>query len=138
MIFYLRLPALLSAAALLTSCATTISVRDCAPGEERAIVDSLYFGTNMPGGQVGRDDWQSFLATVITPRFPKGVTTWSASGQWQRASGHIEKEGSYVLQVVHPDSRQADKDLEEIVSLYKKRFRQEAVLRIRNSACVSL
>jgi hypothetical protein len=102
------------------------------------MVDSLYFGTAAPSGQVKPEEWQRFLAKVITPRFPKGITSWVAAGQWRNQAGRIEKERSYVLQIVHPDSARIDSQISEVISIYKKQFHQEAVLRIRNPACVSL
>ena len=100
-------------------------------------MDSLYFGTIMPEGRVSADDWQRFLAEDITPRFPEGLTSWSAAGQWRNGAGELEKESSFVLHVVHPDTPQADAAILDVVKIYKTRFRQEAVLRVRSSACIS-
>jgi hypothetical protein len=109
----------------------------CRTGEEAAIVDSLYFGTVMRSGIVSVGDWQRFLAEVITPRFPEGLTAWSASGQWQNAAGVLQKEDSYVLHVVHKDEAKYEAAVREIVETYKKRFQQEAVLRSRTLTCIS-
>ena len=88
-------------------------------------------------GRVSGDDWQKFLADVITPRFPEGLTAWAAAGQWRNASGELQKEESYVLHVVHKDEAKYDVAVHEIVSDYKTRFRQEAVLRVRTATCMS-
>jgi hypothetical protein len=101
------------------------------------VTDSLYFGTAMPGGRVTIDDWQLFLAEVITPRFPEGLTAWAAAGQWRNPAGELQKEDSYVLHVVHPDERKYDVAVDEVTSIYKQRFRQEAVLRVRTPGCIS-
>jgi hypothetical protein len=130
--FVVRLSGVLSAALLFVACAT-----NNLPGEHTAVVDSLYFGTAMPGGQVTESDWQQFVANVITPRFPKGVTSWAAAGQWQNRDGSLSREKSYVVLLVHPNMPQCDHAISEIVSIYKKRFRQEAVLRMRSRAQVS-
>jgi hypothetical protein len=122
---------------LVIGCATTTSQR-CQPGEQPAVMDSLYFGTAMPDGEVTPDDWQGFLSDVITPRFPQGLTSWAAAGQWQNGVGELEKEGSHVLHIVHADTPQADRAVREVVAVYKSRFRQEAVLRVRSQACMSL
>ena len=100
-------------------------------------MDSLYFGSAMPAGRVSEADWQSFLATEITPRFPDGLTTWAAAGQWRNGAGELQKEDSFVLHVVHEDSPKADAAIQEVVSVYKTRFHQEAVLRVRTPACMS-
>ena len=100
-------------------------------------MDILYFGTAMPQGHVETEDWQRFLAEIITPRFPEGFTSWAAVGQWQNAPGLIQKESSNVLHVAHPDSSDTDTAIREVVSLYKTRFHQHAVLRVRSHACIS-
>ena len=100
-------------------------------------MDSLYFGTAMPGGQVSVTDWELFRDEVIGPRFPRGMTSFAARGQWQGQSGKVESENSYVLQVVHQRSPQVEAAIVETVSLYKARFRQESVLRVRSATCVS-
>lgn len=120
------------AACLFLGCATNEL-----PGQHRAVVDSLYFGTAMPGGHVTESDWQRFVAKVITPRFPKGVTSWAAAGQWQNNDGSLSREKSYVVLLVHPEAAQCDQAINEIIATYKKRFRQEAVLRVRSSSQIS-
>src|SRR5436853_2433457 len=83
-----RIATLLFVAALLSACATTSPHSPCHAGEQQAVVDSLYFGS----GEVKPEEWQEFLATVITPRFPEGLTSWPAAGQWRNDTGQIEKE----------------------------------------------
>jgi len=124
-------------ATLAAGCATAPAKNACRAGEQAAIVDSLYFGTAMPSGQVSAADWQQFLAEVITPRFPEGLTAWSAAGQWRNPSGELQKEDSYVLHVVHEDAGKYEAAVHEIVDSYKTRFRQEAVLRVRTATCIS-
>ena len=109
----------------------------CRAGEEPAIVESLYFGTAMPGGRVSSEDWQRFLADTITPRFPDGLTAWAAAGQWRNPAGELHKEDSYVLHVVHKDEAKYDTAVREVIVIYKARFRQEAVLRVRSASCMS-
>ena len=91
----------------------------------------------MPGGHVTEGDWQRFLAQTITPRFPKGVTSWIAAGQWQNRDGSLAREQSHVVLLIHSDTAQSNEAIEEIISIYKKRFRQEAVLRVRSPAQIS-
>jgi len=124
-------------ATLAVGCASAPATNACRTDEQAAIVDSLYFGTAMPSGQVSAADWQQFLAEVITPRFPEGLTAWSAAGQWQNPSGELQKEDSYVLHVVHKDETKYETAVHEIVDAYKTRFRQEAVLRVRTATCIS-
>jgi len=107
-------------------------------GGERAVADSLYFGTAIRGGgEVRPREWQAFIDEVVTPRFPQGISSWQAAGQWRNRAGRVEKEPSHVLLIVHPDSLDDEQRIREIVSIYKQRFRQEAVLRVRSPARVS-
>ncbi|AKJ29448.1 DUF3574 domain-containing protein [Caldimonas brevitalea] len=126
----------LALALALGACAS-VPPPDCRTGEQPAIADTLYFGTARPGGTVSREAWEMFVNREVTPRFPKGLTSWQASGQWQGANGAIERETAHVLQVVHPDSAAGDRAIRDLVSLYKTSFEQEAVLRVRTRACVS-
>jgi len=91
----------------------------------------------MPDGQVSAADWQRFLAEVITPRFPEGLTSWAAAGQWQDHEGRLERESSHVLHIVHRDSPRTDAAIREVVEIYKSRFHQQAVLRVRTPACIA-
>jgi Protein of unknown function (DUF3574) len=91
----------------------------------------------MPGGEVKPEEWQEFLAEVITPRFPEGLTSWPAAGQWRNDTGQLEKENSYVLQLVHADSPQAENAIREVVSMYNNQFHQRSVLRTRTRTCMS-
>ena len=125
-------------AIVIAGCATIPVSHPCRAGEESAIVDSLYFGTAMPGGRVSSEDWQRFLADTITPRFPDGLTAWAAAGQWRNSVGELQKEDSYVLDVVHKDEAKYDTAVREVMEMYKSRFRQDAVLRVRTASCMSL
>jgi hypothetical protein len=109
----------------------------CRPGEGPMVIESMYFGTAKPGGMVTPDDWAAFVTQVVTPRFPQGLTSWDASGQWRGAAGVIEREASHVLHLTHPDTAENDLAVSEIMSRYKTQFQQEAVLRVRSNACVS-
>lgn len=128
--------ALALAALALAGCAS-LAGPDCGPGEERAVNELLYFGTARPGGVVTPPEWTQFLAEAVTPRFPQGLTAWDAAGQWRGADGAITREATHVLSVVHPDDAAAGTAIAAIVADYKRRFRQESVLRVRTPACAS-
>jgi hypothetical protein len=123
--------------ALSLSACTTLRGLDCKGGEQFAIQDALYFGTGKPNGVVTTEEWADFLRTEVTPRFPHGLTVHEASGQWRGADGVIVREATHVLQLVHPDDSSSDKRVAEVIASYKSKFQQEAVLRVRASACVS-
>src|SRR5262249_11578696 len=59
------------------------------PLASRALVtDRIFFGRAIPGGgSVSEEEWATFLAEVVTPRFPDGLTVWRAEGQWTDPRG---------------------------------------------------
>lgn len=121
----------------LVGCRTS-DVDRCPDDGKREIGETLYFGTSIPsGGAVSAEQWETFVAREITPRFPDGLTSWRANGQWLGANGEIAHEESYVLYVVHPDTPERDEAIRAIVDRYRTEFHQEAVLRVRSSVCVS-
>lgn len=112
-------------------------ISKCGPGEERLVNDLLYFGTAKPAGVVTSEEWTEFLRTAVTPRFPRGLTVWQASGQWRSADGSIAHEASFVLNLVHPEDELNESAVRAITAAYKSSFDQEAVLRVKSYACVS-
>ena len=108
----------------------TFEVREVA---EKFIRTELYFGRNIPtGGRVSESDWQKFVDEVVTPRFPDGLTVLDADGQWRGKDGSIAREESKVIVLLYPrkDRKAMNAKIEEIRAEYKKRFAQEAVMRI--------
>ena len=101
------------------------------------VSDRLYFGRNIPGGGVvSQSDWEGFLSEVITPRFPAGLTVWGAEGQWRDASSNLQRESSFILDLLHPGDAKSEQSVREIMTAYKTRFKQEAVLRVHDSVRV--
>ena len=123
-------------AALVAAC-TSLATHTCTDGQQAMITEYLYFGAAKPDGQVSAEEWRTFLDEVVTPRFPQGLSVLQASGQWKSGAGPIIREPSYVLNVVHESSETANAAIIDIVNAYKSKFRQEAVLRVEGSACVS-
>jgi len=99
---------------------------------EQQQMDTLYFGTQKPDGSASVTDaeWQQFLADEITTRFPSGLTTWEASGQWRDEHNVIERERTHIVQIAHGSGDEGK--IATIISLYKKQFAQEAVFRVRS------
>jgi hypothetical protein len=115
---------------LLTSCAVDLyRVEVC---------DTLYFGTAKADGSAVSDaDWQRFLAEEISKRFPAGLTTWEANGQWRTKTGEIERERTHIVQIMHADNFPIDESVRAIIDAYKKAFAQESVLRVRTHVTVA-
>ena len=132
-----RLAPLLFALFLVGGCATR-PIATCAAGANASVADMLYFGTATPDGVVSDEQWAEFLRDEVTPRFPDGLTTWTANGQWRGADGTIVREDSHVLQLLHERGASADESIAAIIAAYKSRFRQEAVLRATSPVCTSL
>lgn len=107
--------------------------RPTAVSFQTQISDRLYFGRSIPGGEVvSESDWETFLSEVVTPRFPAGLSVLRAQGQWRDANFTIQREDSFILELLHPDDAKSEQSLREIMTAYKIRFKQEAVLRVRD------
>lgn len=101
-------------------------------GAEPWIRTELFFGMSRPdGGKISGSEWESFLDTEITPRFPEGLTVLSGSGQWQDENQQIVEEPSKLLILLYPREAipESHKDIEEIRAAYEQRFQQDSVLR---------
>ncbi len=116
-------------ALLLSACAST-PMRVGVQG----ISDRLFCGRSIPGGgEVTDAELEKFVDEVVTPRFPEGFTMWTATGSWAG-----EEEQTLVLEFLHPYGRRFDEQVREIADEYRRRFRQEAVLRVTLPAVMEL
>lgn len=110
-----------------------LSLSACAvlPASEGAltVADRLYLGGASPSGPISDAEWDQFVAEVVTPLFPDGLTLWRARGQWREADGVITREEVLVIEVLHAGHAQQDARLDQIADAYRQRFAQEAVLR---------
>jgi hypothetical protein len=114
----------------------TAPAASCEVGDTAMVKDVVYFGRNRPdGGTVTDAEWRRFLDEVFTPRFPAGLTVVDATGQWQGQSGVVEQERSQVVTLFHDGGDRSRRAVGEVIAEYKRRFRQEAVLRERTAAC---
>ncbi len=138
-----RTPRLLALAALALAAAALLACGDggdepCPEGSERYAEYQLLLGRSTPGGgEVSEQQWAAFLAEVVTPRFPDGLTVLDAAGQWRDSTGAIQRERSKVLWILAPPGDEARRLIDEISEEYERRFQQESVLRILGSACAS-
>ena len=92
----------------------------------------LFFGMDKPtGGTVSEDDWQKFVADVVTPRFPNGFTVDDALGQYLDGKTLV-REKSKQLILIYPRKfkTSASGKIEEIRAAYIKAFDQKSVLRV--------
>ena len=91
----------------------------------------LFFGTAKRLGAVTPDEFTAFLDSVITPRFPEGLTVTKAEGQFTAEDGALIKEDSYVVVLLYPlDGQKASSlRIDEIRREYMRQHQQESVLR---------
>lgn len=105
---------------------------------QASVSDRLYLGRAIPGGGTVSDaEWAAFLRDVVTPCFPTGLTVWRAEGQWRDRAGTVVREESFVLELIHPADAASDTAVREIIAEYKRRFRQESVMRVQDRVHVS-
>ncbi|MFD9485665.1 DUF3574 domain-containing protein [Streptomyces sp. NPDC059991] len=101
----------------------------------------LYFGTGRHDGKppITEEEFMKFVAEVVTPRFPSGLTLQEGRGQWRDKDGDINRERSYELTVLYPvkEARARDRDIEYIRRLYCTMYELESVGRADVRAQVS-
>jgi hypothetical protein len=111
-------------------------VMDCGTSVSQ-VRTTLYFGLTRPKGVVSELDWQLFVRDEVTRRFPEGLTVWDADGQWRTPAGSIDQERSKVMLLMHADTAEARKMVQELIARYRTMFDQESVLWESSRACVS-
>jgi hypothetical protein len=110
------------------------------PSSNLSIRTELFFGSQKPdGSEVTDAEFQTFLNSEVTPRFPEGLTLLSGSGQFRNSQNVIVKENSKLLILLYPIDKEgtSSKKIEQIRRAYKANFKQESVLRTDNRSCVS-
>ncbi|MFG2331884.1 DUF3574 domain-containing protein [Streptomyces sp. NPDC048604] len=94
----------------------------------------LLFGTERPDGGPAVTDAQfmAFVDQEVTPRFPDGLTVQDGRGQWRDRNGTIERERSYELILLYPQSETGVRDalIERIREAYETAYAQESVGRL--------
>lgn len=112
------------------------TVSSCKVGD--AMVETqLFFGLSKPtGGVVSQQQWQGFVDREIVPRFPEGFSVIDGAGFWRDGTTkRTISEKSKVVVRLHPPSAEADAAITDIIDAYKKKFDQEAVLRVDRATC---
>ena len=90
---------------------------------------TLYFGLGLPdGGEVDAASWQRFVATVVTPAFPDGLTITEATGQWRDpATRRIVAERTKVVTIAVAAGPALENRLDAVRSAYRSAFHQQSV-----------
>ena len=109
----------------------------CPTGTDRFLEYRLFFGRSTAEGSVSDADWNAFLSSEITTRFPEGLTVLDAYGQWRSGSGELVREQSKIVLILAPPGDAPREQTEAIAEAYKSRFDQESVLRAITDACAA-
>lgn len=96
------------------------------------VLEKIYFGRNIDSDSIVSDSsWTVFKNEVITPKFPQGYTVHNAEGQWRDSAGNIIQEKTFLLEIIHlNDDSVSYRAARQIISEYKTKFKQEAVLQV--------
>ena len=100
----------------------------------------LNFGMSIQpeGLLISEEQFQQFIDSEVTPRFPDGFTVLSGRGQFRNASGVIVREPTKVLVIFYPFAPEQSAAIDAIRAAYNSRFRQESVMRVDEAlACVA-
>ena len=126
---------LLAALLVLAACtppAVQTAAPSCVAPLKPAVQVDLYFG------QVGPTEWQTFLDEEVTPRFPDGLSVIDTYGQYRDRQGRIDRERSKLLVIVVFDAPAHALRVQAIVDSFRRRYKQESVLRGEQPICASL
>jgi hypothetical protein len=117
----------------LSACASMAPYAE--PRVEPAVLsERLFCGLSIPGGgKVSQEELDAFIVEVVEPRFQQGFTMWRAQGRWRGGS-----EETMVLEILHPLDERLARAVGEIADEYKRRFQQEAVMRVMMPARMEL
>ena len=110
----------------------------CPVGNAPAAIAEIAFGRTSAGRlRVTEADWSAFLAAEATPRFPAGLTTLDAEGQWRASDGSLLRERAKLLWLVIPGATMAEAAARTapLAETYRARFGQESVVRSLRESC---
>ena len=106
-------------------------------GEIFARTELLFGLSRSDGPDITEEEFQTFIDQQVTPRFPEGLTLLAGNGQFQDSTGNIIQEGSKLLILLYPFSKDRSALVDEVRAEYKIEFQQESVLRVDEHSCVS-
>lgn len=129
---------LIGAACSSSDAGEAIDATTCPEGTQRVVEYRLFMGRNSGGEEVVDDQtWDVFVRDIVTPKFPAGLTVLDGHGQWQDASGVVERERSKVLVILAQDDEETPGKVAEVARAYKDLFNQYAVLVTSEWTCAS-
>ena len=130
--------AFLALAGMMLAACIVSTAPACPEGADQWVKYQLFMGRSNQTGEVVDDAaWATFLGDTVTPRFPDGLTTYDARGQWRDSEGQIKKERTKVLVILAPPGEDGLRLIGEISDEYKRRFDQQSVLQVVYDTCVT-
>jgi len=91
---------------------------------------ALYFGLQMPQGQVAAQAFQDFLNNQVSKAFDN-FTVIDATGRWRNREDRLIKEPTKILIIVHDGSKKNLEKIDKLRTWYEKQFQQESVMHVR-------
>ena len=112
-------------------------VMDCGGSSAPRLQDHAVIRPDARQGRDQRARTADLSADEVTRRFPDGLTAWDAHGQWRAPAGTVDHERSKVLLLVHADTEEARRSVQELIATYRKMFEQQSVLWESSRVCVT-
>ncbi len=99
----------------------------------------LYYGAGrLPADDTKDTRWENYINEVVTPRFPEGLTLLEGTGQWRVKEGQTPRRNrTRILILIHEDTEEKSRKVDEIRTLWKEISGQQSVLRVSQPADVS-
>lgn len=98
----------------------------CTPGKYRTV--ELLFGMSGKDGRgVSEQQWEAFLAAEVDPRFTGATVSEAAGRYYDRNAKKLYLEKAKVVLLVVPCTRAAERDIDDVIQTYIRRFGQDSV-----------
>lgn len=92
----------------------------------------------MPADGSKDSRWENYINEAVTPRFPEGLTLLEGTGQWRVKEGQTPRRNrTRILILIHKDTEENSRKVDEIRTLWKEISGQQSVLRVSQPAAVS-
>jgi hypothetical protein len=127
-------------ALLLVGCAGTPKpvAQSCPKGQDYLHTARLFLGRSADARPaVSEAEFNKFVASELTPRFPNGLTVIDGGERWRGSGDRLVREAQKVVLIVLPSEGEASKRIAAVRDAYKARFHQDSVLLVGQAACVS-
>lgn len=100
----------------------------------------LYYGAGrLPADPAREARWDDYINNVVTPRFPEGLTLLEGTGQWRVKEGQTPRRNrTRILILIHEDTPEKSKQVDEIRSLWIEISGHQSVLRVSQPAYVAM